>query len=144
MVKLALYKSRRPFDVGAALIRWWTKSPYSHCELIVGDLWYSSSLRDGGVRVMRIDPDPDHWDFVELPWVEPVRVKAFYAKTAGQRYSWADLIKRQIFNREGDSDGYFCSEWCAGAAGVQFPQTYSPGRLGAFAKARLQHGRDCH
>lgn len=33
-VKLALYKGQG--QLGNAVIRWWTRSEYSHCELVVG------------------------------------------------------------------------------------------------------------
>ena len=47
-VQLALYKGRG--TLFNALIRWWTRSPYSHCELVINGTCYSSSIRDGGVR----------------------------------------------------------------------------------------------
>ena len=133
---LALYKGRG--SVGNALIRWWTRSPYSHCEIVVGNgLAYSSSIQDGGVRAKRIEFDPAHWDFINLPGVEIHRVLDFYARTAGQPFGWKDLLLRQVLNRRGDSDGWFCSEWCAAALGLPNPQTYSPATLADYCKSRL-------
>jgi hypothetical protein len=43
-----MYKAKGDFFNG--LIRWWTGSQYSHCELIVRGVCYSSTIRDGGVR----------------------------------------------------------------------------------------------
>ena len=47
-VQLALYKA--PGEWTNALIRWWTRSQYSHCELVIDGTCYSSSERDRGVR----------------------------------------------------------------------------------------------
>lgn len=67
-MKLALYKSTRPGLPGLynRLVRWWTDSEYSHCELVFSDgMCGSSSWLDGGVRLKRIELDPDHWDVID-------------------------------------------------------------------------------
>lgn len=134
-MKLALYKGKG--QVGNAIIRWWTRSPYSHCEIVIGELSYSSSLMDGGVRTKRIDHSPAHWDFVALPWAEPHLVESLMHDTHGEPYGWLDLLWRQILNRPGDARGWFCSEWCAAALGLPNPQQYSPATLGDYCKSRL-------
>ncbi|MFT3758441.1 hypothetical protein [Thauera sp.] len=133
-MKLALYKGRG--NLGNALIRWWTKSPYSHCELVIGEIWYSSSVRDGGVRAKRLEPNPAHWDYIELPWADAEQVQWYFRSTQGEPYGWLDLIKRQVFNRPGNDFGAFCSEWCAEALGLPTPQQYSPGTLGEYCEGR--------
>lgn len=133
MIYLALYKGKGL--IGNALIRWWTRSPYSHCELVVDGVAYSSSLMDGGVRSKVIDFKPEHWDMVELPTSLHQRVLDYYESTNGQRYSWLDLIRSQIFNSNADEDGAsFCSEWCAAALGLPNPATYSPQTLGDIVR----------
>lgn len=135
MVKLALYKGRG--NLGNALIRWWTKSEYSHCEVVaLSQYGYSSSIRDGGVRMKKIDWNPDHWDFIELPWADVGCVTELYVKTAGEPYGYWDLLTRQIFNRPGDAPGWFCSEWCAAALGFASPQIYSPALLAQACRMR--------
>ena len=47
-VALALYKGKG--ELANSLIRWKSKSIYSHCELVVDGWMYSSTVRDGGVR----------------------------------------------------------------------------------------------
>ena len=138
MVRLALYKHKRTglAGIGPALIRWWTKSPYSHCELVVDGVAYSSSVQDGGVRAKRIEFNPAHWDFVDLPWADPDAVLHYFRMTDGEPYGWVDLLWRQVFNRPGDALGAFCSEWCAAALGLTNPQQYSPGTLGEYCKSR--------
>ena len=56
-MRVAFYKGEGNFF--DKLIRWWTKSSYSHCELIFSDgIFFSADPRDGGVRYKNIVPDP--------------------------------------------------------------------------------------
>lgn len=128
MLYLALYRGRgKP---GNALVRWWTRSEYSHCELVVDDVWYSSSVMDGGVRSKLIELNPKHWDIMVLPESFGPRVLEHFEATKGQRYGWLDLIRSQLFNWNRDEkDVSFCSEWCAAALGIPNPTTYSPKTL---------------
>lgn len=129
MVYLALYKGKG--KVGNALVRWWTRSPYSHCELVVDGWWYSSSLMDGGVRSKPITLTAEHWDLIPLPGSLRPQILSHFDATRGQRYSWLDLIRSQVFNANADERGAaFCSEWCAAALGFPNPATYSPQTLG--------------
>lgn len=134
MVQLALYKGRG--NLGNALIRWWTKSEYSHCEVVLGVTAYSSSIRDGGVRRKWIDWNPKHWDCIDLPWADAAAVKKLFDDTRGEPYGYWDLLTRQIFNRPGDAPGWFCSEWCAAALGFASPQIYSPALLAQACRIR--------
>lgn len=127
-MQVALYKGKGL--IGNALVRWWTRSPYSHCELVVDGIWYSSSLMDGGVRGKVITYNPDHWDLITLPEELAPRVLAYYELTKGYRYSWLDLIRSQLFNFTADEAGAsFCSDWCAAALGIPNPTLYSPATL---------------
>lgn len=63
-MKLAFYKGKGNWvDL---LIRVFTHSKYSHVEIVHNKDWYSSSPRDGGVRVKQIVDDGNGWDFVEV------------------------------------------------------------------------------
>lgn len=135
-MRLALYKGKG--QIGNAIIRWWTKSPYSHCEVVIDGIGYTSSLMDGGVRAKHIDFDPEKWDFVDLPWASEPRVEQLYALTQAEPYGWLDLFKRQFFNRPGNDRGWFCSEWCAAALCLPNPQLYSPATLGDYCKSRIE------
>lgn len=129
MVKIALYKGKG--QIGNALVRWWKRSPYSHCEIVIGEQCFSSSVMDGGVRQKRIDLDPDKWDVFTVRGASPASVLAYFSATQGQPYSWAGLLWAQVFNRERDEPhAAFCSEWCAAALGIPDPQLHSPGSLG--------------
>lgn len=137
MVRLALYRPHKWWDLGGRLVAFWTKSEFSHCELEVDGECYSSSIRDGGVRAKRIDLLARHWHVINLPWADPLRIRLLYQETRKHRYGWLDLIGSQIFNaRRQDSGRWFCSEWCAAALGIPSPELYSPGSLGDYCKAR--------
>lgn len=131
MVQLALYRPHKWWDIGGRLVCFWTKSEFSHCEVVVDGECYSSSIRDGGVRAKYIDLHQRHWEVFDLPWADAVRVKLLYQETRKHRYGWLDLIGSQFFNaRRQDSGKWFCSEWCAAALGFSSPEIYSPGLLG--------------
>jgi len=117
----------------ARFIQWWTESPYSHCELVVNGLCYSSSAMDGGVRRKAIDLDPDKWDVFELPWADTAQVVAYFYETDHHRYGWLGLICSQLFNLNRETAGaQFCSQWCGAALGLPAPASLSPRTLGEW------------
>lgn len=140
-VQLALRKNDT--RIGARFIQWWSRSIYSHCELVVGDVCYSSSIMDKGVRAKVIDLEPNKWDAIDLPWADAIAVVDYFKATDSNTYGWFSLIASQLFNRNrADNDSQFCSEWCAAALGLPNPATYSPetlsdtcGYLGRFGAA---------
>lgn len=143
-VYLALYKGRRDGawyqpNVAAArlgdwLIRTFTRSPYSHCEIALhkgGGQYacYSASIRDGGVRAKTMPLPADKWDLIPIRDAEAHdKVWALYQATIGARYDYIGALGvvlpvRQVEQR------WFCSEWCARALGLGQPEKYSPSRL---------------
>jgi hypothetical protein len=127
-VQLALRKGDT--RLSAKAICWWTGSIYSHCELVVDGLCYSSSAMDGGVRAKVISLDPTKWDVIELPWADPQYVKDYFVLTDGHTYGWWSLIKSQLFNRNQTVEAsQFCSEWCANALVLPNAVSHSPGTL---------------
>lgn len=127
-VKLAL----RKLDprITSRVIQWWTNSIYSHCELVVDRVSYSSSPMDGGVRGKIIDMSSDKWDFIVLPWADADGVIKYYKETDHHKYGWLGLITGQLFNlNRAKSDTQFCSQWCAGALGIPNATSYSPETL---------------
>lgn len=127
-VQLALRK--HDTRLSAKAICWWTGSVYSHCELVVDGLCYSSSAMDGGVRAKAINLDPQKWDIVDLPWANALDIKYYFAKTDGHTYGYTSLITSQLFNRnQTDEDSQFCSEWCANALRLPNAVSLSPGML---------------
>ena len=132
--KLAFYKGKG--DITDKLIRWWTKSPYSHVELVVDGWWYSTSPRDLRVRAKRIVPKKDHWDFVEVEVDEDWLYEVF-AKTRGAKYDWLGIFFTQIVDLNIHSKSrYFCVEWCAFINKIPKPHRYNPGTLYNYVKGK--------
>jgi hypothetical protein len=132
-VQLALRK--HDTRLSAKAICWWTGSIYSHCELVVEGVCYSSSAMDGGVRAKVINLDPSKWDVIELPWADPQRVKGYFAKTDGHTYGYVSMVTSQMLNRnQADIGSQFCSEWCANALGLPSGVTLNPGTLATWAE----------
>lgn len=139
---LAFYKARG--DKIDRAIRWWTRSPYSHVELILspskpklGDNVrpaFSSSSRDGGVRTKTITFDLASWDFIPVAWVDEERVQTAVKRFSGRRYDYLGLAMSQLLNlRRGSAARWFCSEIVAWILNVPAPSSLSPGDLAAWA-----------
>ena len=129
-VRLAFYKGKK--GVAARLIAWWKKAKYTHAEVLIDNVIYSSSEIDGGVRRKEKSSfHPDRWEIVDIPWhVTEEQVVDFYNKTDAHDYDWRGIIRSQLFgsNRHNESK-WFCSEWCAAAIGISEPQRYCPQAL---------------
>ena len=141
-IYLALYKGRRDGawyqpDIAAArlsdwIIRTLTLSQYSHCELALAHGngqydCYSSSIRDGGVRVKTMPLPSEKWDLIPVRATE-AQVRSAFETTRGARYDW--LGATGVITRwRHDKRKWFCSEWCAAALGLQYPDRYSPQAL---------------
>jgi hypothetical protein len=123
-VQLAMYKAKG--DMFNGLIRWWTGSQYSHCELVVRGVCYSSTIRDGGVRAKVMALPSDRWDVIDLPWADVDRVTDWFIQHERDRYGWLDLITSQLFGMQRDGRGEFCSEACAKALGLRGATRLSP------------------
>jgi hypothetical protein len=120
------------------LICWWTKSPYSHVELIVNGYMYSTSPRDGKVRAKKHIYDLSTWEYVDIK-VNPDRIYDFnnyFKLTKGMKYDWMGILGF-IFPLQDRTKEYFCSEWCSKAGIIMGisklfllePSKTSPGKL---------------
>ena len=131
--RVQLASRKNDTRLSARAIRWWTNSIYSHDELVVDGVCYSSSAMDGGVRAKVINLNPDKWDVISLPWADAARVLAHYEKTQDDRYGWLGIIFNQVFNSgRSFSEAPFCSQWCAAALGIPAARIYNPGTLHAI------------
>jgi len=131
-MQVAFYKSTRPGIAGIynRLVAWWSKSRYSHVELIVstGRAW-SASFEDGGVRSKLIDFDPEKWDLVDVPvHLEPAAVDWFTAHR-GEKYDLRGNLQFVIAAAGHSEKRWFCSEAVAAALGIPDPWRYDPGTL---------------
>jgi len=114
------------------LVRWWTRSPYSHVELIFADgQAASSSAMDGGVRFKAIDFDPALWDFVDVhPSLAPA-ARTWFETHVGQAYDLLGNLHFVVSAVGDDKRKWFCSESVAAALGMPDPARFDPGTLHA-------------
>jgi hypothetical protein len=138
-MKVAFYKGTRPGLAGKLnrLIRWWTNSPYSHCELVVAPiidahLCASSSFEDGSVRFITTKLDPARWDVVGLA-ADPVTERAaveWFNDHFGEPYDFAPIFA--FLRRGGRHRGrWHCSESIGAALGMPESWRFDPATLHA-------------
>ena len=138
MIALAAYTPHKWHDVGGRLICWWTRSPYSHVEIVINGVCYSSSLRDGGVRKKTIDLDKPHWRVIPIEWRNETDAWREFAKRNGKPYGWMDLITQHVLRLPVDDPGLLCSELCALMLGLpeSTARGMSPGALVEYVLSR--------
>lgn len=142
-MKAAFYKGTRPGLGGLfnMLVRFWTKGPYSHVELIFSDgMSASSSFIDGGVRFKLIKYDESRWDFIELPDSLEENARKLFVVHAGKAYDyWANI--RFSFGFIPDSkDKYMCAEAGMAALGFDDAWRFEP-NIAASSLRRLKNVR---
>ncbi|MEM9795153.1 MAG: hypothetical protein AAF919_01600 [Pseudomonadota bacterium] len=133
---VAFYRGRG--TMADRIVRYATRSPFSHCELIRteeiprrGDTvtCISASNRDNGVRIKDITLEPHKWDIYAVPWAPPDTWDRAAAQLGAPYELWA-MVLSQLFNFRRHKRGHwFCSELIAHALGLNMPHAKSPGDL---------------
>ena len=122
--KLAFYKAKG--DWIDLLIRVFTNSKYSHVEIVINKDWYSSSPRDGGVRIKQIVEDGNSWDFIEVE-IDKDRLYQKYREYKGRGYDFKGILLSNILQIGWHSKNKAtCSEFVADVLGYLEPEKYSP------------------
>lgn len=138
----AFYKGRREenpdsklFDIG---VTHWPRSKgrFSHVERVYKGEGYSSSFRDGGVRVKEIATwNSGHWEFVTIPGPDEAALDIFH-RQAGKPYDVLGLFGFVLPFWVENPGAWFCSEICACAEGLDKPYQWHPNRLYAHLLSR--------
>ncbi len=105
-------------------IRLWTWSRYSHGELVIDGISYSSSARDGGVRSKIIKFKPDRWDIFEIDprKIDSLQALAFFDMHENAEYDWKNIIRYVLpFVRQA-KDKFVCFEFMGAMS--NFPGYY--------------------
>lgn len=137
-MKIAFYKGTLPGWRGwvSRLIRFTERGRYSHCEVVFSDgLCASASWYDGGIRFKRIDFNPEHWDFVEVPWADEAAAHAWFSEHLLCGYDLKGslgILFRPVRHHGGR---WFCSEAAAAALGVPQAWRFGPNALAAMLGA---------
>ena len=117
-VYLAMYNNKKTLT--DRLISFVSRGPYSHCEVIIGDMAYSASVRDGkrvrrkSIKDMKLDSA--NWDIYYLFDIDPDKCDGFYYwwKTVEySNYGFCTLIFNHLLRLPIKfEDEYICSEIC--------------------------------
>jgi hypothetical protein len=117
-IKIAFYKGKGDFLNG--VVRWWTKSVYSHAELVLPDgyTWIGISpfLKSKVASRRKLLIDYSEWDFITLNVTkEQVDIiMEFFEDTEGQRYDWIGMLLSQFLPcKIKHKKRWYCSEWIA-------------------------------
>tara|TARA_R110000824_G_scaffold15086_1_gene63706 strand:- start:1284 stop:1745 length:462 start_codon:yes stop_codon:yes gene_type:complete len=139
-IKVAFYKGGG--DLFNKIVRWWTKSPYSHVELILPDdvTWirigpFSSSKL---CAIKKEKWDPKNWDFISITVTsEQVEtIKEFFERTKGCKYDWWGMILSHLIPFKVKQRGkWYCSEWIAHALRVSRVIDWRVARI--FERAKI-------
>ena len=133
-MRAAFYKATRPGLQGiySRAVRFIDRGQYSHSELAFSDgMSASASYIDGGVRFKRIDYDPAHWDFVELPDAAEPFAREWFRANEGAPYDLLGNVRFVLPLLPDSSSGWFCSEAIAAALKLREPWRLGPNGLAA-------------
>ena len=114
MNKILVAFQKKDPTVSGKLIRFFTRSKYSHVAIVIDGKEYSSDFMRGGVYVANHQIDPFVWDYIEVDNVNIKNILDFYqiSKYDGYDFSWP--IRRIIPFRD-NPDKWICSKWVANA-----------------------------
>jgi hypothetical protein len=122
-MKLAFYIAKGTiFD---KVIRLVTRSKYSHCELVIDGICYSSSNRDCGIRMKNINLDPKSWQVIDIVADRTTAVE-WYIKNIGCKYDWIGAITSVLPIHINVRKRYFCSEAVAHMLNLPNPRSQTP------------------
>lgn len=128
---------KAPGSIFDRLIRIVTRSPYSHVELVIDGVCWSSSQPDGGVRGKRFAIDPARWDTLHIQ-ADAAAVAIWFAGHQGTPYDYLGALRCVIKWLPNSATKWFCSEACAAALRIDNSARMTPGELYDFLKTANQ------
>tara|TARA_B100000085_G_C18413371_1_gene459569 strand:+ start:71 stop:547 length:477 start_codon:yes stop_codon:yes gene_type:complete len=115
-IYVAFYKGKGNFI--NAIVRWWTKSEFSHAELILPDkvTWIGISpfIKSQVCRRIVLDVDRKDWKIVSIEVTQEQLniILDFYNETKGRGYDWVGMLLSQFLPwRIKTKNKWYCSEW---------------------------------
>lgn len=151
-MRIAFYKARHGTLLDKLIDRLTESVGFSHVELVFDDgTFFSSSGRDGGVRLKTIVPKPDHWKLFDLPIlaVDERKLRLWCGSQVGRKYDWWGVL-RFVLPIRPHHDRWFCSEivttclqGCGLLPGIEPWQT-SPNDLFKMIRALLISQSKCN
>lgn len=124
MLQLALYKgppSELLHVIGHNATKLWTWSKYSHAELVIDGICWSSSSRDGGVRRKVINLNTGKWDVFDIPCTKKQETSAlaWFKYHEGDEYDYRNILRFVIPFAGEDKNKWVCYEACGAALGIK-------------------------
>lgn len=120
-------------------LRW---CPYSHAELVIDGICYSSSVRDDGVRDKVIDLTSGKWVLHDVAGASKEIALARFAERKDAGYDWPGALRWGIpFLRERAKADY-CFELVAYMLGLPEPSDWSPLDLADWADMSMEFTHD--
>lgn len=138
-LRAAFYKGTHAGAAGLIerLVRWRTRSPYAHVELIFFDggpgadsQAAAASWLDGGVRFKWFPFDPACWDLIDLPPSLARRALAWFDAHEGDAFDLPGSLRLPVPRRHGRR-GWSSAGAVAAALGMPVPARFDPGTLHA-------------
>jgi hypothetical protein len=134
---LAFYKGLKDINPKADIVDYlickWTKSIYSHVEIVFSTgISFSSSPRDGGCRYKAIVYDDAIWDYIDLSISKQYEdnIMKFCNSQNGKGYDWTGIFLSQIFPLDiSEPNKWTCSELVAKCLNYKKPSQYNPGNI---------------
>lgn len=133
-MKLALYKGP-PETLLHSLthysIRLWTFSKYSHGELVIDGVCYSSSARDGGVRAKKIDLNSGRWDVFDIDTTPEQKQRAldWFSIHDGDSYDYRNILRFLLPFVGHNKRQWVCFESIGAALGLDKPHKLDADKL---------------
>lgn len=137
-IQLAFYKGDgNIFDWGVRKV---TSSLYSHSELIINDISYSSRIEDFGVKYKYRRYLPNAWDIIEIDTskIDLELLQKVHNDAIGFGYDYVGVLRFILPFLPQSSTRYFCSELNAEALGIKDAWKYSPESLYQYAIKNLK------
>ncbi len=114
-IVIALYKGNGKDGIKDKAIKMWTKSKYSHVELILPNGTMIGSLPNVGIRATS-DYNLSEYDLypIEVTQAQVAIILNIFLEENGCKYDWEGIFLSQIvsFHRQ-SSNKWFCSEFMA-------------------------------
>lgn len=107
---------------------------YSHAELCLNGVCYSSSVRDAGVRSKLVDLNSGKWDLIELNLSETSKQIALdrFFSIDGKSYDFLGAVGVVLPFVQDSRDKYFCFEVVATMLGIPNQGKVTPIELERF------------
>ena len=117
-IKIAFFRGAGGFI--NKVVRAWTKSDYSHAELVMPDglTWIGiSPFKTSKLQARyNLDYNPSEWDFITIKITEKQLdiINEFFDTTKGSQYDWIGMILSQLLPYHiKRKNKWYCSEWIA-------------------------------